>query len=253
LNIGARVWRFRARDTSCGPVASEEQEDPMPRLFASLALGLVFFAAPAARAQDPVALYPENYRVLFENERVRVIDFRLAKGATEQAHHHRPHVVYVLQGFRIRFTFPDGTTGLRETKTGDVLWSEAVTHASENIGDTDAHGILVELKEEPRAATAPADGRLTAVTFIRGKEGREAELERELLALTAPTRAEPGALRYDLYQSTTKPNEFMRFEEWRDAAALEAHKATPQLQASFEKRLQQGWSTDITLWKRVPD
>lgn len=214
-----------------------------------LALALTL-AASAARAQDPVALYPENYRVLNENERVRVIDFRLAKGAKESAHHHRPHVVYVLQGFRIRFTFPDGSTGLRETKAGDVLWSEAVTHASENIGDTDAHGILVELKEPPAQASADA---LTAVTFIRGVPGREAELQQELLALTAPTRAEPGALRYDLYRSEARPNEFMRFEQWRDPAALEAHKQTPHLRASFEKRRQQGWSTEITLWRRVPD
>jgi quinol monooxygenase YgiN len=220
----------------------------MPRR-ALLAIALVL-AASAARAQDPVALYPENYRVLSENERVRVIDFRLAKGATESAHHHRPHVVYVLQGFRIRFTFPDGSTGLRETKAGDVLWSESVTHASENIGDTDAHGILVELKQPPAQAAADA---LTAVTFIRGVPGREAELQRELLALTAPTRAEPGALRYDLYQSAAQPNEFMRFEEWRDLAALEAHKQTPHLRASFEKRRRQGWSTEITLWQRVPD
>jgi quinol monooxygenase YgiN/quercetin dioxygenase-like cupin family protein len=211
------------------------------------------FAASAARAQDPVALYPENYRVLHENERVRVIDFRLAKGATEQAHRHRPHVVYVLQGFRIRFTFPDGSTGLRETKTGDVLWSEEVTHASENIGDTDAHGILVELKETPVRTAQVSPDPLTAVTFIRGVPGREGELQRELLALTAPTRAEPGALRYDLYQSTAKPNEFMRLEEWRDLAALEAHKQTPHLKASFEKRRQQGWSTEITLWQRLKD
>jgi quinol monooxygenase YgiN/quercetin dioxygenase-like cupin family protein len=215
------------------------------------AIAITLLAGGAARAQDPVALYPENYRVLRENERVRVIDFRLAKGARENAHHHRPHVVYVLQGFRIRFTFPDGTTALRETKSGDVLWSEAVTHASENIGDTDAHGILVELKEPP--AHAAAGDRLTAVTVIRGAPGREAELEQELLALTAPTRAEPGALRYDLYQSAAQPNEFMRFEEWRDLAALEAHEQTPHLKASFEKRKQQGWSTEITLWRRVPD
>jgi quinol monooxygenase YgiN/quercetin dioxygenase-like cupin family protein len=215
-----------------------------------LFLMLLACLASAARAQDPVALYPENYRVLEENERVRVIDFRLAKGARETAHHHRPHVVYVLQGFRIRFTFPDGSTGLRETKTGDVLWSEAVTHASENVGDTDAHGILVELKQPPaRAAGDP----LTAVTFIRGLPGREEELQRELLALTAPTRAEPGALRYDLYQSTSQPSQFMRFEEWRDLAALEAHKQTPHLKASFAKREQQGWSTEITLWQRVAD
>ena len=203
----------------------------------------------AALAEDPVALYPENYTVLHENERVRVIDFQLKRGASEAAHHHRPHVVYVLEGFRIRFTFPDGSTALRETKTGDVLFSEEVTHASENIGETDAHGILVELKQG--AAVAVAAAPLTALTFIRGRPGKGDELERELLALTAPTRAEPGALRYDLYRSRSNRDEFVRFEQWRDEAALEAHKRTPHLQASFEKRQQQGWSTEITLWERV--
>jgi quinol monooxygenase YgiN len=220
------------------------------RTLRALAFASAALLPHTARAQDPVALYPENYRVLLENERVRVIDFRLAKGASEKAHHHRQHVAYVLQGFRIRFTFPDGSTALRETKSGDVLFSEEVTHASENIGDTDAHGILVELKQPARKAALDP---LTAVTFIRGVPGKEAELERELLALTAPTRAEPGALRYDLYRSASAPNQFMRLEEWRDEAALEAHKQTPHLRASFEKRQQQGWSTEITLWRRVAD
>lgn len=216
---------------------------------ARILVALAWLLPCAALAQDPVALYPENYRVLHENDRVRVIDFQLKRGASELAHHHRQHVVYVLQGFRIRFTFPDGSTALRETKTGDVLFSEEVTHASENIGETDAHGILVELKQAAPAVAAASP--LTALTFIRGRPGKGDELERELLALTAPTRAEPGALRYDLYRSQANRDEFVRFEEWRDEAALEAHKRTPHLQASFEKRKQQGWSTEITLWERV--
>ena len=96
--------------------------------------------------QDPVPIYPENYKVLLENDRVRVLDFRLAKGAKEQAHAHPAHVVYVLTGFKIRFTLGNGETVLRETKDGQVLFSQPITHASENIGPTDAHGILVELK-----------------------------------------------------------------------------------------------------------
>jgi quinol monooxygenase YgiN/quercetin dioxygenase-like cupin family protein len=218
---------------------------------ARILVAVAFLLPCAALAQDPVALYPENYRVLHENGRVRVIDFQLKRGASEQAHHHRQHVVYVLQGFRIRFTFPDGSTALRETKTGDVLFSEEVTHASENVGETDAHGILVELKQEAHASAAA--GPLTALTFIRSRPGKGDELARELLALTAPTRAEPGALRYDLYRSRANRDEFVRFEEWRDEAALEAHKRTPHLQASFEKRKQQGWNTEITLWERVGD
>ena len=49
--------------------------------------------------------------------------------------------------------------------------------------------------------------------------------KRELLALSAPTRAEPGNIQYDLYQSPNKKNQFMRLEVWRSAQALEDHKA----------------------------
>ncbi|MDQ2676794.1 MAG: antibiotic biosynthesis monooxygenase [Actinomycetota bacterium] len=220
-----------------------------------LAIGVIL--AARAAAQDPLPLYPENYRVLTENDRVRVLDFRLKRGATERSHAHPAHVVYVVAPFEVRFTFPDGRTGIRKAAAGDVLFSEAVTHATENIGGTDAHGILVELKSAEATSAAlrgelPADA-LTAVTFIRGPREKEAEIRRELMSLTGPTRAEPGALRYDLYQSVSEPGAFMRFEAWRSPEALETHKATPHLRASFERRKSQQWMTEITLWRRVPE
>ncbi len=120
--------------------------DALLILGAFLVLVVMVAAAPPESGQDPVPLYPENYKVLFENDRVRVLDFRLAKGAKEKAHTHPAHVVYVLTGFKVRFTLGTGEPVLRETKDGEVLYSQPVTHASENIGTTDAHGILVELK-----------------------------------------------------------------------------------------------------------
>lgn len=212
------------------------------------------FGLPAAAEDDPLTAYPENYELLLENEHVRVLDFKLRKGAREDFHTHPAHVAYILSGFKIMFRFPDGRTALRETKDGDVLYSEAVTHASENVGDGDAHGILVEMKDPAAkmAPTASIPDWLTAVTFITGKSGREEELKTELMALSAPTRAEPGAIAYDLYQSKEKPNEFLRFEIWKSEEALEAHKRTPHIQGSFQKRQEQGWKTEITLWKRVP-
>lgn len=210
----------------------------------------------AALAQDPVPAYPENYRVLVENDRVRVLDFRLAKGAREDAHSHPAHVVYVLSGFRIRFTLPDGQTRIREARAGEVLFSEAITHASENIGDGEAHGILVELKTPGIVgAAAPGDAaaRITALTWIRGLAGREDDLRQHLLSLAAPTRAEPGCFAYDLYQSPDRPQDFMRYEVWSSLDALETHKRTPHIRASFEKRQREGWSTEITVWRRVPE
>ena len=218
-------------------------------LLATLAVMLV---AGAAFAQDPVPLYPENYKVLLENDRVRVLDFQLKKGAKENFHSHPAAVTYVLAPFKIRFMFPDGTARVREAKAGDLFYGDALTHASDNIGDTDAHGLLIEMKAPMNAMSNEAD-LLTAITFIRGPEGSEQDLLNELLSTTAPTRAEPGNLKYDLYQSPTNANYFMRFEVWRNPQALEDHKMTPHLKASFERRKNKGWMTEITTWKRVSD
>jgi beta-alanine degradation protein BauB len=223
-----------------------------------LALSIAVTLPAVASAQDPVPLYPANYSVLIENEQVRVMDFRLRKGDTEDFHSHPPHVLYVLEPFTIRFKFRDGRTGMRTVKAGEVLFSEAVTHSPVNVGETDAHGILIELKSPSARAALRGAGAdlarvLTAVTFIQGRKGKGSEVKRELLSLTTPTRAEPGNITYDLYQSVDRPDRFMRIEVWQDAQALELHKATPHLRASFERRKNEGWMTEITRWERVPE
>ena len=60
-------------------------------LLRALTMGVTLTAGAAA--QDPLPLYPENYRVLVENDRVRVLDFQLKQGATERSHAHPAHVV----------------------------------------------------------------------------------------------------------------------------------------------------------------
>jgi len=222
--------------------------------------------------RDPLALYPDNYRILVENEHVRVLDFRLKKGASEALHEHPRHVAVFLEDVKIRFTLPDGTVRLREAKAGDVAYSEATAHASENLGAKDAHGILIELKDAApatlgalvaldaatlRAAASDAvashapPGAITAVTLIHGLAGQEADLKAHLLSLSAPTRAEAGCVRYDLYQSSANPHEFMRLEVWQSPAHLEAHKQSPHLKASFAKRQREGWTTEILVFQRA--
>ena len=38
---------------------------------------------------------------------------------------------------------------------------------------------------------------------------------------------------------------------WSSEEALEVHKRTPHLRASFEKRQREGWTTQILLWQPV--
>jgi quinol monooxygenase YgiN len=113
-----------------------------------------------------------------------------------------------------------------------------------------AAGLLLPRPRGARANAGPDDV-VTAVTFIHGIPGNEQDLKTHLLSLAAPTRAEAGCLAYDLYESPDAPTEFLRLERWRSLGDLEAHKASPLLRASFEKRQREGWTTQITIWRRV--
>jgi hypothetical protein len=102
----------------------------------------------SARAQDPIATDGDKYKILFENERVRVLEYRDQPGDKTQQHRHPPFVLYTLGPFKRTLTLPDGKVLTREFKAGEVLWSDAQTHIGANIGDTPTHVIVVELKED---------------------------------------------------------------------------------------------------------
>lgn len=56
-----------------------------------------------------------------------------------------------------------------------------------------------------------------------------------LRSLLLPTRAERGCIVYDLMQNNADPTDFTFYEEWTDAAALDAHAVSPHIKAVFEK------------------
>ena len=102
--------------------------------------------ANSTQTLDPVALSPQLYSVRFENDRVRVLEYRLKPGGKEPMHSHPPGVVFALADATVRTTLPNGSVLMYPSHAGDVLWRDAVTHAAENIGSTEAHYYAVELK-----------------------------------------------------------------------------------------------------------
>jgi beta-alanine degradation protein BauB len=102
----------------------------------------------AVQGQDPAVVNAKTIKVLFENDRVRVLEANLPPGVREQVHSHPAYVIYVLEGGRYRNFASDKKISEGELKTGEVLFREPLTHAAENIGDTSLHMILVELKKE---------------------------------------------------------------------------------------------------------
>jgi quinol monooxygenase YgiN len=53
--------------------------------------------------------------------------------------------------------------------------------------------------------------------------------------LVVPTRAEPGCLRYDLWQDAADRTRFAMVEEWESAAALDTHLARESLRAAVAR------------------
>ena len=65
-----------------------------------------------------------------------------------------------------------------------------------------------------------------AVTWA-ANAGKEAEAARLFKELTTETRKEPGCLMYVVHQHTTDPAKFLIYEQYKDHAALDAHRAAP--------------------------
>ena len=108
---------------------------------------------------DGVAAAPEHHRVLFENDRVRVVETSIPVGDITALHTHlAPAAQYVVSGSHFVRRDPSGQVLLDTRKTDPpfvwprVLWSDSnPAHTLENTGDQDLVVISVELRGEPQA------------------------------------------------------------------------------------------------------
>ena len=100
---------------------------------------------------DAVIAAPRHHRLVFENERVRVLDTRIPVGDTVPVHTHRwPAVYYTIS--MSHFVRRDGegrilfdsrlAQGLPEAAWIDCL----PPHSVENVGERDVHLVSFELK-----------------------------------------------------------------------------------------------------------
>jgi hypothetical protein len=110
--------------------------------------------ATAASAHDPLSTDGDKYRVLLENEHVRVLAYDDRPGDRTRQHRHPPFVVVALAPFRRQLELADGRRMTREFAAGDVLYSDGETHVGENVGTTPTRVIMVELKRAPVAPRA---------------------------------------------------------------------------------------------------
>jgi beta-alanine degradation protein BauB len=95
---------------------------------------------------DPTVTDPGLYSVVFENERVRVLEYRDSPGARTHVHRHPDSVMVTLSAFQRRVS-SGGRSADVELTAGQVRWVGAQEHVGENTGTTDSHAFFVELKE----------------------------------------------------------------------------------------------------------
>ena len=88
-------------------------------------------------------------RIVFENEKVRVIE-HLAKPKLGVCgtgmHSHPPHLTICLTAIKAKITLPGKEPFIAENKAGDVFWDPGGPHVVENVGARDSKAYIVELK-----------------------------------------------------------------------------------------------------------
>jgi quercetin dioxygenase-like cupin family protein len=126
----------------------EKRMNLRPRLARSFIVLLI--AAVPLLAQDTLTVNSDSVTLKFENDRVRVLESVLKIGAKENTHSHPRYVTYVIEAGTVR-NHRDGTTSDYSFKKGEVLYRDALTHWSENIGRTAERVIMFELKNSDTA------------------------------------------------------------------------------------------------------
>jgi hypothetical protein len=97
---------------------------------------------------DPTTTDPDKYKVIFENERVRVLEYRDEPGQATRPHQHPDSLMYTLSSFDRRLVAEDGASRDVSLAEGEVRWLDAQVHSGENIGRSPTHVLFVELKDK---------------------------------------------------------------------------------------------------------
>ena len=114
-------------------------------------LAFLFIAVSTATAQDPVKVDPKHYKVIFENDQVRVLQAKYGPHEKSVMHEHPDSVAVFVRGLDVKFTTPDGKTEELHMKAGQAVWNKASKHLPENIGSKAFEVVVVELKPKPAA------------------------------------------------------------------------------------------------------
>jgi hypothetical protein len=97
--------------------------------------------------KDAVALDPPHNKVLFENDRVRVVDVHFGLGEKGPVVDKRPRVIILLNDMHADVARHEGDTpSPRDGTAGTIQWSLGGSQATMNRNETKLDNIVVEIK-----------------------------------------------------------------------------------------------------------
>jgi beta-alanine degradation protein BauB len=157
---------------------------------------LVLVWSGAALAQDAVKVDPSHYKVVFENESVRVLKIGYAPGGKSTMHQHPDSIVIPLSPSKVRFGLPDGKTQDSELANEMPQYMPAGTHNPTNVGTGAVDALLIEFKSAaPGKAALPTSRPGLELKVLA--EGPRAIAYR---STASPTFAEPAGSKHDFDQ-----------------------------------------------------
>ena len=137
----------------------------MSRICAAIGLTILPLSA---QSLDPLIADPQHYKLEIENQWVRVIRERMQPGEKMPMHQHpQPgSVIVFLTDRHNRLIAPDGTVQELRNRAGELMWSNASTHRSENLNNVPFEALQIEPRRPPGAPPAPAPPEALDATLV---------------------------------------------------------------------------------------
>ena len=114
-----------------------------------LAMLAAFGVTRDVLAQDAVTVAPRSFRVVLDNDRVRVLEFKSRPGfgvCGEGMHSHPDHVTVSLTEAKLKVTTGNGKVTFEDIPPGTVFYAPAEIHSAEIIGSLGTRSYIIELK-----------------------------------------------------------------------------------------------------------
>ena len=119
----------------------------MKKLFISTVLLFFIACSSSDISLLPEKVSPDVYKVLLENDDIKILEVTFAPGQSDNKNEHYPATVYIVEGGKAQVTLPDGTVNEINPPSDFILHNpEKAKHQVKNIGDNTMKIILFERK-----------------------------------------------------------------------------------------------------------